>query len=1793
MLILFILFLIPFIVYILNVKHYKIQNLFYFIKFLIFNLIVLCYSTIYLCYYVIFFVFKNYRFFGYYYQNTQVSKFYYKKKSIYFLFWKYLTIYVIANIYNIIIFILYNIIIFIKKYFYINNIFLIIWINSQILLFSDNIRNIIKLLYNFIIILCYHFFNFININWIYLFTKRLNIFNRWDNIQDPLLKRNIYIKFIDFLNVWIFKRVEKVPFKAQILKILLKKYILNYIFLIIHNWDVKKVHVFLLNIWIMQKVGLSKSAELINFAILGLYYFNIIFINMVYILIMFILNFIHIIFYSLWKYKNYLIYIFIIFFCIKYYWCINYFFLILYKHYMLYLPISEVKESFRFFNFEWIDMRNYYDLVLLRNTLVDTSVFNNSIYNDLLNNLSQTLHYYGFKITPKYNVAMYSTLKDIYNKDTDLLNNMFKNFNENKSYSKYKWYIRMRKIFNNKLKSVYHYYKPKKGLTRREKRLNEYLYNRINLNTQNKNIQDTRHFIEHKFPMTQEVKKKIGIYNYYTKGYYRKKISKKFAMLNLGHFLKLKKIPLRYTSIHSPDNITNKRLIPLFKWLINDYKAKYVKSFYKRLKFGVNSFRKLISFNDYKFYLGQFYSFPEYGTNTKYMVYKHKIPTFNWTIARWKRRIPNKLNLDFLYTATIDTEHPFMTYRDVPKKKVLLKRNFKIRFINSQYPYSINQYYNIERTMNYFSVLNNLKIIKKYYYIYNTKLYLNKKYYGMALESNRVFIKQFLYRLSLIKKPFNKYHFFKSKSKSNVNFWFFFDYMKTNKYFHQKYKNIYGDQHYVNFYFIKRTRKNYIKLRNDLIRMYSLYFYYRNFERTNFKNWWPETLSTFEHNVRNQDRFDSLRVAWFTYSYLTNDRTNVKLLKNIRILNQLFRENFLAYHIYCENINYHNIGYHEQIDAYKLKVLNKINNLKRFFYFQNKRNSGWSIFKYLNVFSIKYHIKHLLWHNPYSFLIYKNKFSFKFDLINLNYIFSYSLDNKIIKCNKYSLIFNLYLNTFEINENIWSFHQLFIDSELKNYYNFGISNYYNSSDFEVYRLIMNFIFYYYKNFLYRLIRYRYILDHKNYTLLKFFKRYFNIMDWFYHSYFRFRLLIHKYIFFGNFIKKSYNKIFKFRYLYSFRVRRNAFLPFWFYFDDFTKIFMHVVLNKFYITSNFLFYWFYVNYNFNLLYICIFFYNFKFYLINKILMLNNWLINLQAFKIESQTFKMELSYIFNNYLANIDIKDDQLQYVIVLFEVFINFLYKIYNNILNLIKFNYIMLLFYLEYIYMLFNKYISKMGLSNTFIYIKWYISIMLKAYNNIWLNIIYTHVKVILKIYYFNFNVKVVLKLNNIFYIKYYLSKLLLYYCKIIFNMKSTLVYLKPNYYNFRQQKNLRFIKKFRVYFKSNFVSTRTVRNIYSFKHYTDNMVFLKNISFFNMYNYLYLMNNYDLNLLNVSINLFIIFKNQSIIYIIFIYLFIYFFVFFLLFIIYRKFYNIYFFCRSINNDLQDNWEKMFNNKTSILLKNTSKIKYFNHLWKSKKRQSFYNFFSFNLFISKKNTIQQLLFKIFMKDKLYNKIKENFNNNYIINIKNTKFLLDFSTVLYKLYDYIKQVNIKHWKVTKEKKIFNFYFYNFINSNTFNFCFLYWFIIIPFFFFEYIWMRYHLKGHIRIKRQYFLFLKVFLNNFKFYVQLSKLIGLNNYYTSHKKKLPRNYQNGTRYRRKRKLKLGYFFKWDRFSNTLVRLSSLGNYFYWFSHINKWEYFLSYRKYFFNFSYQSNYFYLIYIYILFFIGWNYKKCNRCRI
>jgi hypothetical protein len=70
------------------------------------------------------------------------------------------------------------------------------------------------------------------------------------------------------------------------------------------------------------------------------------------------------------------------------------------------------------------------------------------------------------------------------------------------------------------------------------------------------------------------------------------------------------------------------------------------------------------------------------------------------------------------------------------------------------------------------------------------------------------------------------------------------------------------------------------------------------------------------------------------------------------------------------------------------------------------------------------------------------------------------------------------------------------------------------------------------------------------------------------------------------------------------------------------------------------------------------------------------------------------------------------------------------------------------------------------------------------------------------------------------------------------------------------------------------------------------------------------------------------------------------------------------------------------------------------------------------------------------------------------------------------------FRLKKENKVYNFYFLDSLNTNLLNFCIFYWLLIIPYFFLEYILIKYHLKGHLRIRRRTSLLLKLLLNNFK-------------------------------------------------------------------------------------------------------------------
>jgi len=76
-------------------------------------------------------------------------------------------------------------------------------------------------------------------------------------------------------------------------------------------------------------------------------------------------------------------------------------------------------------------------------------------------------------------------------------------------------------------------------------------------------------------------------------------------------------------------------------------------------------------------------------------------------------------------------------------------------------------------------------------------------------------------------------------------------------------------------------------------------------------------------------------------TYLTNDRQNVKLFKNIKFLVYFFKLKYMSYFAYCDySLNMYNDIYNVKVKTYKLKVLNKISNLKRFFFNHNRNKSG-------------------------------------------------------------------------------------------------------------------------------------------------------------------------------------------------------------------------------------------------------------------------------------------------------------------------------------------------------------------------------------------------------------------------------------------------------------------------------------------------------------------------------------------------------------------------------------------------------------------------------------------------------------------------------------------------------------------------------------------------------------------------------------------------------------------------------------------------------------------------------------
>jgi hypothetical protein len=125
-----------------------------------------------------------------------------------------------------------------------------------------------------------------------------------------------------------------------------------------------------------------------------------------------------------------------------------------------------------------------------------------------------------------------------------------------------------------------------------------------------------------------------------------------------------------------------------------------------------------------------------------------------------------------MYLSAIEEDHPFDTYQDLAKKKVALKRNYKYSYISHQYPYNVTVSNNddIVELLNYYNVLkSNIKIVKKYTFLNNSKIYYNKKHYTRILEFNELLVKLFLNRLKVLDYPLIKGHLYEDDKDYYLN----------------------------------------------------------------------------------------------------------------------------------------------------------------------------------------------------------------------------------------------------------------------------------------------------------------------------------------------------------------------------------------------------------------------------------------------------------------------------------------------------------------------------------------------------------------------------------------------------------------------------------------------------------------------------------------------------------------------------------------------------------------------------------------------------------------------------------------------------------------------------------------------------------------------------------------------------------------------------------------------------------------------------------------------------------------
>ena len=132
---------------------------------------------------------------------------FFKNKFIYFLFWRYVFIFVLKNIFNFILYLVYNIKSIYLKFLYINNIYMVSFLLLKVKLLLYN-NFLFKFYLNFIpfffIKILFNILYILHIDEFFRIFKGFNILNKLKYKEDPLFFRNYFLKIpLNFYNLYM------------------------------------------------------------------------------------------------------------------------------------------------------------------------------------------------------------------------------------------------------------------------------------------------------------------------------------------------------------------------------------------------------------------------------------------------------------------------------------------------------------------------------------------------------------------------------------------------------------------------------------------------------------------------------------------------------------------------------------------------------------------------------------------------------------------------------------------------------------------------------------------------------------------------------------------------------------------------------------------------------------------------------------------------------------------------------------------------------------------------------------------------------------------------------------------------------------------------------------------------------------------------------------------------------------------------------------------------------------------------------------------------------------------------------------------------------------------------------------------------------------------------------------------------------------------------------------------------------------------------------------------------------